>query len=141
MENVDQLIQETNAKIELVVKEAFSEVKSDVLEQKKQQFDDFGRNEWDNEAWPQLQPSTIKRKAKYPHPEKPGYRTGALKNSLSVDDDLDIFSPLEYAPIIEDWINEGGSQHGFLELSDQEVDKAVEDLAQKIAEGLSNAFK
>ena len=144
---MDKLIQvllaTISSKIEIIAQEALGETKKEVLDQKKKQFDNYGANDWDSEKFPDLQDSTVKRKKKFSDPDKPIYRTGALKNSLHISNDPESFDPeteVSYSKYQEGWLEKKGNQHSYIKLSEKEMEQAMENFVKNIDKGIKNAF-
>ena len=129
---VKNFLEKLNYRIESSHKASSKETSAKVLKMKKDQFDNYGANEWDRNPFPPIKESTIKRK----HGEdRPLLRSGKLKNSLSMeegDDFLGIKSPevfdeygRSYTERAEKFITKNGGKHYFNAISEEEAQKAV----------------
>lgn len=125
---INQLLKE----IEKTHKIASKETADKVLQEKKAQFDNYGRNDWDDEAFPPIKESTVRRKG---GEDRPLLRTGRLKRSLRItneDDFLSIDAPevtdeygRPYTQRAEDYITDKGGKHYFNAVSKSEAIEAV----------------
>lgn len=115
-----------------LIREAMIKIQQAILKQKKMQFQDFGADEWDSEAWPDLKESTIKRKRRKgsARPEQPLYDTGTLADSLHMNEsdpeDFDPHTDVPYATWTKRWLVSKGNDHFYDQLSDDELEQANE---------------
>lgn len=140
---LELIIQQSNEIVVKAVEKSFEETKKEVIAQKKKQFDNDGANDWDKEQFPELQESTkrIKKQGGYPYPDKPLYRSGKLKDSIregGAPYSFDVETDISYATDMDAWLRAKGSQHSFKELSDKEMDAAVDEFIDILAKEVSN---
>lgn len=133
-------LKEFSDKLTEAINRSLKETKAKVLEEKKQQFDNYGSNDWDGDKFPKLKSNTIKRKKNYAYPDKPVYRTGKLKESLRESDDpnsLDVVTDVDYAGYMENFV---GESHPFNALTEKEFEKAVDFFVEDLVKEIKNAF-
>lgn len=140
---MEDLITLIKGVVDTAAKQALQATRAKVLSEKKKQFDNYGANDWDSEKFPELQPSTVKRKKGSEGGNRPVYRSGRLKNSMKSSSDKDsigVETNVDYNEYQDGWIKKKGGKHSFSDLSDKEVEGAMESFVTDLAIGIKNGF-
>ena len=137
------VMNEVKKKIELAMHDVvIPKVKSEILQQKKMQFDSMGANAWDSTEFPELQRSTIRKKRSKgsSRPEQALFDTGELEGSLYMsgdDDDLDAHYTSGHGAYSEAWMQSKGNPHSFHELTEVEEEKVLDEIVEELHHALS----